>query len=257
MALSLSRPIAGESEPVKILTIQNADLTPSGVIGDAIAEAGGVEDVRFPEHGDTLPADVSGHDGLLVLGGTQHAADDAAHPYLPAELAAIRAFAVAGKPVLGICLGSQLLARALGGAVRRHHTPEIGFTAIEATIAAETDPLLQGLALPRLMHWHFDTFDLPEDATLLATNAACPNQAFTAGPGVYGLQFHLEITADIVQGWIDVSPEWTQQQFPAFFASYRDQLAEHVPASIRFAREVGRRWMEMVSAARARSQQAA
>jgi len=234
---------------VKILTLQNNDLTPSGLIGAAIAEAGGIEDVRFPEHGDAVPADASGHDGLLVLGGRQFAGDDIAHPYLPAELAAIRAFAAAGKPVLGICLGAQLLARALGGMVRRHHTPEVGFTAIDATEAAAADPLLRGLApLPKLMHWHYDTFDLPQDATLLATNAVCPNQAFTAGPGLYGLQFHLEVSADIVEGWVDAFAEWTRDRFPDFFATYRDQLEGDLPGAARFARQVGLRWMEMVRA---------
>ncbi|HEY9345871.1 MAG TPA: gamma-glutamyl-gamma-aminobutyrate hydrolase family protein, partial [Inquilinus sp.] len=155
----------------------------------------------------------------------------------------------AGKPVLGICLGSQLLARALGGAVRRHHTPEIGFTAIEATEAAEADPLLRGLGpLPRLMHWHYDTFDLPQGATLLATNATCANQAFIAGPGLYGLQFHLEVTDRIVEGWVDAFAEWTRDRFPEFFASYRDQLATELPGAARFARQVGLRWMEMVRA---------
>ena len=243
---------------MKILTLQNNDISPSGVIGAAIAEAGGTEDVRFPEHGDVLPADATGHDGLLVLGGTQHAADDVAHPHLPAQIEAIRAFAAAGKPVLGICLGSQLLARALGGTVRRHHTPEVGFTAIQPTAAAEADPLLQGLApLPRLMHWHYDTFDLPDGATLLATNPVCSNQAFTAGPGLYGLQFHLEVTAGIVQGWVDAFQAWTQDRFPEFYATYRDQLANDHPGAAAFGRQVGLRWMEMVRAAHAEGRQAA
>lgn len=234
---------------MKILTLQNHDRTPSGLIGAAIAAAGGVEDTRFPEHGDAVPADASGHDGLLVLGGGQFAGDDAAHPYLPAELAAIRAFAEAGKPVLGICLGAQLLARALGGTVRRHHTPEVGFTAIDATEAAAADPLLQGLApLPKLMHWHYDTFDLPPGATLLATNAVCANQAFVAGPGLYGLQFHLEVDAGIVEGWVEIFSDRTRERFPAFFATYRDQLASGLPGAAVFTRQVGLRWMEMVRA---------
>ncbi|OWJ63852.1 type 1 glutamine amidotransferase [Inquilinus limosus] len=234
---------------MKILTLQNNDRTPSGLIGAAIAEAGGVEDVRFPEHGDAVPADAAGHDGLLVLGGVQFAGDDDAHPYLPVELAAIRAFAAAGKPVLGICLGAQLLARALGGTVRRHHTPEVGFTAIEATEAAAADPLLQGLTpLPKLMHWHYDTFDLPQGATLLATNGVCANQAFGAGPGLYGLQFHLEVSAEIVEGWADMVSEETRGRFPGFFATYRDQLANGLPGAAVFARQVGLRWMEMVRA---------
>jgi GMP synthase-like glutamine amidotransferase len=243
---------------VKILTLQNNDISPSGAIGAAIAEAGGSEEVLFPEHGDALPADASGHDGLLVLGGVQHAADDVTHPHLPAQMAVIRAFAEAGKPVLGICLGSQLLARALGGSVRRHHTPEVGFTAIEATEAAGADPLLRGLApLPKLMHWHYDTFDLPQGATLLATNAVCRNQAFVAGPGLYGLQFHLEVTDRIVEGWVDAFAEWTRDRFPEFFASYRDQLATDLPGAARFARQLGLRWVEMVRAARSEAQRAA
>lgn len=242
---------------MKILTLQNNDISPSGVIGQAIREAGGTEDVRFPEHGDAVPAEAAGHDGLLVLGGTQHAADDVAYPYLPAQLVAIRAFVATGKPVLGICLGSQLLARALGGAVRRHHTPEIGFTAIEATAAGVADPLLQGLTpLPRLIHWHYDTFDLPDGAQRLATNAVCPNQAFTAGPGIYGLQFHLEVTAEIVEGWVG-SFSAREGVVPDFYRTDRDWPVRDLPLSAAFARQAGLRWMEMVRAARQRSQQAA
>jgi GMP synthase-like glutamine amidotransferase len=243
---------------VKILTLQNNDISPSGVIGAAIAEAGGTEDVRFPEHGDVLPEDASGHDGLLVLGGTQHAADDVAHPHLPGQIEVIRAFAAAGKPVLGVCLGSQLLARALGGTVRRHHTAEVGFTPIQATSAGKADPLLQGLApLPRLMHWHYDTFDLPAGATLLATNPVCAHQAFTAGPGLYGLQFHLEVTAEIVQGWVDGFSAAARDLFPDFYAGYRDQLANDHPGAATFGRQVGLRWMDMVRATRMRGRQAA
>lgn len=229
---------------MRILTLQNNNISPSGLIGRAIVSAGGREEIVFPELGQAVPANDEGFDGLLILGGTQFVADDTAHPYLGAELAAVRAFATAGKPVLGICLGAQIVARAFGGAVRHHHTPEIGFTEIGATAAAETDPLLAGLTpLPRLMHWHYDTFDLPDGATLLATNTVCTNQAFTVGAGVYGLQFHLEVTEAIVRGWLASFAG----RAPPFAADAERQIEAYLAAATAFTGEVGRRWITMVA----------
>jgi GMP synthase (glutamine-hydrolysing) len=236
---------------VRILTLQNNNISPSGLFGAALAEAGAVEDTRFPERGDALPIDAVGYDGLLVLGGTQHAADDRAHPYVAAETALIRRFAAAGRPIMGICLGAQLVARAFGSAVRRHHTPEVGFAAIEALPAAEADPLFAGLTpLPPLMQWHYDTFDLPPGATLLATSPVCANQAFALPGGIWGLQFHAEVDAAILRRWAACLDLAARTRFPDFCNGIEAEIEAHLPAAERFTRAIGRRWAAIAARAR-------
>lgn len=142
--------------------------------------------------------------GLVVLGGPMNADEVKRHPFLLPEVAWIRQAVDAELPVLGICLGAQLLAQATGGRVYRHCHKEIGWYDVELTEAAEADPLWQGVGrCPRLFHWHGDTFDLPAGADLLATSASCPAQAFRIGKRAYGLQFHLEVTEPTIRRWLD------------------------------------------------------
>lgn len=142
--------------------------------------------------------------GLIVLGGPMNADEVDRHPLLRPEVELIRQTVAADLPVLGICLGAQLLAEALGGRVYRHTHKEIGWYDVEFTKAAANDPLWGGLAgRQTLFHWHGDTFDLPPGAVPLATSNSCTAQAFRLGTRVYGLQFHLEVTAPIIQRWLD------------------------------------------------------
>jgi GMP synthase (glutamine-hydrolysing) len=138
--------------------------------------------------------------GLIVMGGPMSANDDL--PFVRREIEVLAAAVEAGKPVLGICLGAQLLARALGARVYRNAVKEIGWGPVRWTEAAARDPLLAGLHAPEtVFHWHGETFDLPAGAEWLASSPACRHQAFRAGSTAYGFQFHLEVTPEIISDW--------------------------------------------------------
>lgn len=138
--------------------------------------------------------------GLVFMGGPMSANDDL--PFLRREMVVIGEAVKAGLPILGICLGAQLLARALGARVYRNAVKEIGWGPVRWTEAAARDPLLAGLTGPEtVFHWHGETFDLPAGAEWLASSGACRNQAFRAGANAYGFQFHLEVTPEMIASW--------------------------------------------------------
>jgi GMP synthase (glutamine-hydrolysing) len=139
--------------------------------------------------------------GLILMGGPMSANDDL--PWIPHEIAAIRKAVQLGVPVLGICLGAQLIARALGARVYASPEKEIGWSPIHWTPAAATDRLFHGLSDPEtVFQWHGETFDLPPGAEHLAYSAGCRHQAFRVGRHVYGIQFHLEVTPTIIEDWL-------------------------------------------------------
>lgn len=132
-------------------------------------------------------------DLLVILGGPMGASDDAAYPWLTAEKRFIAETIAAGRPVLGICLGSQILAEVLGGSVRRNHESEIGWFEVSLSPEAADEPVLA--AWPRTFtvgQWHGDTFEVPERARIVASSDACDNQLFVFGQRTVGMQFHLE-----------------------------------------------------------------
>lgn len=158
--------------------------------------------VNFGRHPDAVP-DLDRYHGLIVLGGPMNCDQVTRYRHLATEVAAIQAAMRDGKPVLGICLGSQLLARALGAPVLPHHTKEIGWYDVTPTEAGRSDPLFRHFAGPeKIFQWHGDTFAIPHGAVHLATSAACPHQAFRYGHNVYGLQFHLEVDEPMVNRWL-------------------------------------------------------
>lgn len=153
----------------------------------------------YRDGGLPLVGDIS---GLIVLGGAMGANDDVKHPFLTELKRLIREVVTAGIPYLGICLGGQLLAAALGARVVANRWEELGTLTLRLTEAGISDPLFAGLeAEPTTFQWHHDSFDLPEAAVLLAESSACPHQAFRIGDSAWGLQFHPEVTEQIIRDW--------------------------------------------------------
>lgn len=162
------------------------------------------EYINFYEGGDYF-ARLDGSSGLIVLGGPMNVYETDRYPFLAVEERAIVDAIGAGKPVLGICLGAQLIAKALGASVYPAGEKEIGWHEIRLTEEGMRDGLLRGLSpCETVFQWHGDTFDLPLGAVCLAESQVCRNQAFRFGGSVYGLQFHLEVTAEMVSSWLVV-----------------------------------------------------
>ena len=164
--------------------------------GHSLASTKFFEDPRLPGINDI--------DCLIIMGGPMNVNDEKHYPWLADEKRFIHKAINAGKTVLGICLGSQLLSAALGTRVHKNKENEIGWFDVDLTPSAQSEKLFFGIGkILRPFHWHGDTFDLPEGAVHLASSAGCRNQAFIYGKKVLGLQFHLEITPDLLLQMIE------------------------------------------------------
>lgn len=149
---------------------------------------------------------------LVMMGGPMSVNETERYPYLQKEITAAAEYLKSGKKVLGVCLGAQVMARALGALVYTGPEPEIGWYDIELLEAGLTDPVMTEVARdPRagdfrkrfkVFHWHGETFDIPEGAERLAQSALYPNQAFRYGRHSYAFQFHLEVTRDMIYNWL-------------------------------------------------------
>lgn len=186
-----------------LLVLQLDASDPVGRLGDWLVEAGLELDVRDLSAGEQAPADLGGHDGLLVLGGSMSANDR--EPAYLGEVRGLLREAVAGEvPTLGVCLGGQLLAVANGGRVEESPDgPELGAQLIAKRSAAADDPLFGPMPItPDVLQWHFDAITaLPPGAVQLASSPGCDQQAFRLGRLAWGLQFHIETTPETVRAW--------------------------------------------------------
>ncbi|MCH7599398.1 MAG: gamma-glutamyl-gamma-aminobutyrate hydrolase family protein [Myxococcales bacterium] len=160
--------------------------------------------VNFGRNPTAVPK-IDGYNGLVVLGGPMNVNEFESHPHLETELRLISEAIECGIPILGICLGAQLLAKALGAEVRAYEEKEIGWYELEPTPDGLQDPLFSHFAEHEtVFQWHGDTFDIPEDAVQLALGRGCANQAFRYGDSAYGLQFHLEVDAALIERWLAI-----------------------------------------------------
>jgi GMP synthase-like glutamine amidotransferase len=191
----------------RVLVLQHHPLEHPGVMADGLTEVGVSLDVVRLFEGMSCPQTMAGYDGLLVMGGPMGANDHLTNPglvpWLRDERALIERAVTADLPTLGICLGSQLIAAVAGAEVARGPIPEIGWHRIMPTPAAVSDALFDDTAPFAALEWHNDVFLLPPGAVALASSANYPVQGFRLGRRVYGMLFHLEIDARMVEGWCE------------------------------------------------------
>jgi GMP synthase (glutamine-hydrolysing) len=173
------------------LVIRHVHFEDLGAFADPLESAGWR--VRYVDIGlhELDPRESDAADLMVVLGGPIGAYEEHLYPFLDEELKALRLRLAAGRPTLGLCLGAQLMARALGAHVGRGHAKEIGWAPVELTDAGREGPLRHLAGIP-VLHWHGDVFDLPSGAQCLASTPLCANQAFALGRHALGFQFHPE-----------------------------------------------------------------
>lgn len=182
--------------------VHDADAGP-GVFAEAVAQSGHRLDRWGLPDGTPAPEDPLAYDAVLSLGGAAHPDQESAHPWLAAEKRLLANLLQCGVPVLGVCLGAQLVAEAAGARTRPAPRPEVGWYPVEVSDAGARDPLIGPLA-PRFraLEWHSYEFSVPAGAVELARSPSCP-QAFRARECAWAIQFHAEVTHGDFQAWID------------------------------------------------------
>lgn len=188
----------------KILIIKHVGGEGPGLIADALGSSGWELETVELEKGEALPEDLREIAAVIVLGGPMNVYEVDKFPFLDDEERLIRKALVEEVPFLGICLGAQLLAKTCGVKVYKSPEKEIGWYAAKITREGRQDMLLRNI--PERMtvfQWHEDTFEIPDGGILLATGRSCKNQAFKVGNHAYGLQFHVEVTPDMVRRWME------------------------------------------------------
>lgn len=237
-----------------ILVLQHVAHEPLGILHALLRTAG--FRIRYVNYSREPEAQVAmtRYDGLIVLGGPMGVYESARHPHLLREIALVRDAIADEKPVLGICLGAQIIAHALGAAVGPLPVREIGWYGVHLTEEGARDPMLSQLGADEpIFQWHGDGFALPHGAVQLAGSEACAQQAFRYGTSVYALQFHLEVDASMVDRWLDLpahQAEVNETHGPSGRERIRAETSARIDASMASGRRVFGRWLELFSTKR-------
>jgi GMP synthase (glutamine-hydrolysing) len=230
----------------KVWVLQHSPTGNLGAIAQALESAALAWQYVRVFDGRPVPTDMKGAGGLIVMGGVEAVYQLDRYPYLRAEIALIENALKTGRPVLGVCLGSQLLAAALGADVRRAAHKEIGWHPVRLRPEAKDDRLLRGLPEEFVTgHWHSDIFDLPAGAVPLASSELTELQAFRYGDNAWGLLFHAEVTQQIVAAWVRDSSEGLQRSG----INGEEILASaprHLSALSGIARTIFSRWAALI-----------
>ncbi|MBZ9654076.1 type 1 glutamine amidotransferase [Phyllobacterium lublinensis] len=232
---------------MRVLVVQNYRDTGLGQVGRALEEAEADIDLRKAYLGEALPADHAGHDALVVLGGDQNALADGDYPYLPALARLIRNFGSVDKAVLGICLGSQLVARGYGAQNIIGRPTEFGWHDVLRSDLVAADPVFSTVPdrFP-IFHWHSDTFSLPEGATHLASSSMTANQAFRIGRAVYGIQFHFEADTKLVEQWKEAFGDQIAENHGDWLKNYETHAGRSGAAADAAGLALARAWVALI-----------
>jgi GMP synthase (glutamine-hydrolysing) len=232
----------------KILVFQHVPYEPLGTLDPLLKEAGfRIRYVNFGRDPGQRP-DLDRYAALIVLGGPMNVDAIDSHPNLAAEVDIIREALRQDMAVLGICLGAQLLAKALGGQVVRNSSREIGWYDVQLTAAGAVDPVLSTFAKQqRVFQWHEDGIALPPETVHLASSEDCDVQAFRFGDQAYGFQFHLEVDAPLIERWLTV-PDNQRVLAEEQGRISPDEIRAAVPGRIEALEELSRatfsRWID-------------
>ncbi len=231
-----------------VLLVRNDPYESFGTAAPALAMAGlDLVTANLPAGAD-LPA-LDAVSGVVMFGGTVNVDQVGDHPYLARVRSYTREAVDRGVPYLGICLGSQILARAMEVKVVRGPVREVGFEPVRATPQAKEDPLLSFLGSDEMvMQWHEDTHALPEDATLLVTSDAVPVQGYRIGDRAWGIQFHLEVDAVELDWWLDVADAEVDLEavWGKSASRIREEARRYIEAHEERGREIFRRFAGVV-----------
>ncbi len=232
----------------KILVFQHVPYEPLGTLDPLLKEAG--FRIRYVNFGRTPEArpHLERYEALIVLGGPMNSDQIATYPNLLTEVDIIREALDRDMSILGICLGAQLLAKALGGSVARNARREIGWYDVELTPAGRDDPVLEAFsARQEVFQWHEDGISLPPEVVRLAGSEISPVQAFRHGEHAYGFQFHLEASLPLIERWLTV-PDHEATLAEEVGNIDADAIRERAKAAIgplqSLSRETFSRWIE-------------
>jgi GMP synthase (glutamine-hydrolysing) len=226
----------------KIWVLQHHPVENLGAIADALEEAALAWQYVRVFDGAPIPTDMKGAGGLIVMGGPETVYQLDRYPYLRDEMRLIETALRDNKPILGVCLGAQLLAAVLGTPVKRGENREIGWYRVRLSDAANDDRLMRGLPSEFMAaHWHSDVFDLPDGAVALASSERTAVQAFRFGDKAYGLLFHAEISEDRIAKLVNEFRE-DLKRVGIDGDSYLAQAPKYLPALSSIGATIFSRW---------------
>jgi GMP synthase (glutamine-hydrolysing) len=234
----------------RIQVFQHVAAEPLGTLDPLIRRRGHrIRFTNFERDPDAVP-NMDRYRGLVVLGGPMNVDEQHRRPHLRTELKAIERMLELDRPVLGICLGAQLLAHVLGAPIRRHPVPEVGWHRLSTTPDGRSDPVLAPLGEDAsVFQWHHYSFQVPDGASHLATSPLCEPQAFRWGDNAYGFQFHLEMDEKLIDRWL-ANPHYLGELAAAGHAtdpeSIRAQTRQHIAAMKTQSEQVFNRFLDLI-----------